>query len=560
MFVRSGAFRRRTGIVRRRLSSVLWMLLGTALLFTEVGAVSAQPAKKPDSARLALLIANTTYGAAADPLPQLGRDAAALAALLREDGFETEVKTNLSKLALQSALSAFRAKVKPGATVLLYLGGYGIQAGRRNNFIPVDAQIWVESEVLRDGISIESILSELSAAGARIKLAVLDLSRRNPFERNFRRYSAGLGSLGTPLNTLVISAANQDQVINDTSGENGIFMRDLLKEMRIPDLTAEAVFNKTRLAVSIDTRNEQVPWVASSLTEEFYFRSDGKGEQGSEAAPHPPEQRKELLQNVVSKDESPKVPPAQKFDPKDGNKGEQSAALTPPASCADEVSVKEAAGVADLQITNPCRKGTTLNVKAGQIALPLTFDQAGTAQARVPLFDEVTELSWKAGDGTNKTQAVRYSGFREAFRIALIWRKPVDLQMHIVEPGSTVNASQGHISRALPNNDLGAGLGRLMLDAGSQKGGERIEVYDLPANRNPRSGLFKVYVDFAARGNQAAAPYCGESELAEPSFEIWVLRYGQLEKPRRFGFRAAECGAPIKGRRPNYFADVNAAP
>ena len=108
------------------------------------------------------------------------------------------MKQNQSKLALQSTLDAFKAKIKPGSTVLIYFGGYGIQAGRQNYFVPIGAQIWTEADVVRDGVSIESVLAALNASGARVKLAVLDLSRRNPFERRFRSYSAGLGSVGTP--------------------------------------------------------------------------------------------------------------------------------------------------------------------------------------------------------------------------------------------------------------------------------------------------------------------------------------------------------------------------
>ena len=75
--------------------------------------------------------------------------------------------------------------------MLIYFGGYGIQAGRQNYFVPIGAQIWTEPDVVRDGVSIESVLAALNATGARVKLAVLDLSRRNPM----------------PLNTVIISAA-----------------------------------------------------------------------------------------------------------------------------------------------------------------------------------------------------------------------------------------------------------------------------------------------------------------------------------------------------------------
>ena len=46
-------------------------------------------------------------------------------------------------------------------------------------------------------------------------------------------------------------------------------MSELIKELRSPNLTAEEVFNRARIGVSRASNNEQVPWVASSLVENF---------------------------------------------------------------------------------------------------------------------------------------------------------------------------------------------------------------------------------------------------------------------------------------------------
>lgn len=537
-------------------------LFGVAAIVAE-GAAFAQSAPPPNAApRLALLVANANY-AGADPIPQLGNDAAALADELRRSGFDAEVKQNLTKAAFQSALDAFKAKIKPGSTVLIYFGGFGIQSGGQNYFMPVGAQIWSEPHVARDGVSIESVLAGLNASGARVKLVILDLSRRNPYERNFRLYSAGLGSVGIPLNTLIISAAGQNQLIRESAAGDTVFMRELLKEMRAPGVTADVVFNKTRLGVSVATNNEEVPWVSSSLTEEFYFRPRARPEENRQEArreepkreePKKEEAKPEQAKREESKPEQPK--------PEEPKKDETKTARVDPGprGCADQVSVSEARGVVDFDISSPCRGGAVVPVTAGRLSLQATLDKNGKARLRIPLFQESTEIAWTSVDGAIKTETVRFNGIRDAFRIALVWRQPVDLQLHVVEPGGNVNGETGHVWRKRPNDDLKSGIGSLQIDAEGNPGAERIEVYDVAPARNPRSGLFKVHVDFAARGDIAAAPYCGTSETAAPGFEIWVLRYGRLEQPRRFGFRAEECGSPPRGRRPPYFADVNATP
>ena len=57
------------------------------------------------------------------------------------------------------AVDRLKAKIKPDSVVMLFFGGYGVQAGRESYMIPVDAAIWKESDVRRDGISVESVLT-----------------------------------------------------------------------------------------------------------------------------------------------------------------------------------------------------------------------------------------------------------------------------------------------------------------------------------------------------------------------------------------------------------------
>jgi len=45
----------------------------------------------------------------------------------------------------------------------------------------------------------------------------------------------------------------------------------LLKELRVPNSAAGELFNHLRLGVARASNNEQIPWVSSSLIDEFYF-------------------------------------------------------------------------------------------------------------------------------------------------------------------------------------------------------------------------------------------------------------------------------------------------
>ena len=60
-------------------------------------------------------------------------------------------------------------------------------------------------------------------------------------------------------------------MIEESTGTNSLFASEFVKELRSPNLSAETVLNRTRIGVSRASNNDQVPWVTSSLVEEFYF-------------------------------------------------------------------------------------------------------------------------------------------------------------------------------------------------------------------------------------------------------------------------------------------------
>ena len=135
---------------------------------------------------VALVIGNGRYPDASAPLTQPVHDARALTAALRDDGFEVDVVEDGTKEVMRRAIDRLKAKVSRDTVVMLFYSGYGIQAGRESYMIPVDARIWKEGDVRREGISVESVLDGIKEHGARAKLVVIDASRRNPYERRFR--------------------------------------------------------------------------------------------------------------------------------------------------------------------------------------------------------------------------------------------------------------------------------------------------------------------------------------------------------------------------------------
>jgi hypothetical protein len=260
---------------------VIWiaviMKIRLALFLTLFFSVASVAPSFAAGERYALVIGNAKYPDAEAPLKEPINDARDIAEELKRDGFNVDIGENLTSEQMRRAFDRLYGKIKPGSVALIFFSGFGVQSSRQSYMIPVDAQIWTEPDVRRDGFSLETVLGEINSRGAGVKIALIDASRRNPFERRFRSFSAGLAPVIAPNGTLVMYSAALSSVVSDNGSDRSLFVKELLKEIRTPDLMAEETLNRTRVGVTRASRQEQVPWISSSLAEDFSFIPSGSG-------------------------------------------------------------------------------------------------------------------------------------------------------------------------------------------------------------------------------------------------------------------------------------------
>ncbi|MDH2355303.1 caspase family protein [Bradyrhizobium sp. SSUT112] len=227
------------------------------------------------ASRLALVIGNGHYPDANAPLTQSINDARALSSSLRKSGFDVDMVEDATKDDMVRAVNRLKSRIKRDDTVvMLFFGGYGVQAGRESYMLPVDAVIWRENDVRRQGVSIDGVLDMMKEQGAKAKLVVVDASRRNPYERRFRSYSHGLAPISATDNALILSSASPGKVVDDGKGEHSVLVSEFLNNLNAQG-SAESVFNKTRVAISRASEGDQVPSVSSSLLEDVHFGEAG---------------------------------------------------------------------------------------------------------------------------------------------------------------------------------------------------------------------------------------------------------------------------------------------
>jgi uncharacterized caspase-like protein len=252
----------------------MWRLLLSCAIFLSPALTYRADAQEVGT-RAALVITNVNYIDA--PLPNVTAITNEISKELRLSGFEVDFKEDLGKAEMQNAIDAFKSKIRAGMTVFFFFHGYGLQVAKQTYLLPINAQIWTEADIRRDGTSLDSVLSQIHATGAQIKIVVIDAAHQNPFDRRLSRAPSGLATLDTPENTLSMYSVVPGKLVLGAAGGSQVFMMELVKELRAPNVDAEEIFNRARVGVSAALNNEQIPWVSSSLAQEFFFRAPYQG-------------------------------------------------------------------------------------------------------------------------------------------------------------------------------------------------------------------------------------------------------------------------------------------
>ena len=227
--------------------------------------------------RVALVIGNAKYESAVGPLRNAVNDAKAVAKTLRGLGFAVIEEHNVTRDELLKAVAGFRTKAGGAEVALFYYAGHGISVAGSNYLIPIKSGYAPEDadettlRMLAETklFNAEQAVAEMSAAGARCNLVILDACRSTPVARNPRSRDAvtpgGLAEMKPPAGSLIAFATDAGRTARDGEGTNGLYTEELLKNLRTPGLTIEQVFKRTRAGVMDRSAGGQIPAEYSRL-------------------------------------------------------------------------------------------------------------------------------------------------------------------------------------------------------------------------------------------------------------------------------------------------------
>jgi len=216
---------------------------------------------------------------------------------------------------------------------------------------------------------------------------------------------------------------------------------------------------------------------------------------------------------------------------------------------ATQLRVSQQYGRALVEVNRPNSAGRKVEVEYGDESYVGKFDQNGRARMGFALTAAKNEVAVRISETPVVTCKVDVPEFNKIFRVVLRWRDPVQLDLHVIEPGRRLG-DFGHISPSRPNNNLAQGMGQMDVVGGAPADGATAEVsYVVPdAAAIPADSVFGYRVDYVTRGAKAEAPYCDDLPLASPLMELIIIDKGKVSM-RKIGTNRARCGEQIPEAR-----------
>lgn len=224
-------------------------------------------------ARLALVVGNADY----QKVPKLknpGSDADLMAGRLKGMGFEVDRLTDGTKASLSVAIRDFGRRIAaagPGATVLVYYAGHGMQDDKQSNYIiPIDADLQVQADLATEAISLDALMKMLEQSNVKVGIVVLDACRDNPLPNRTRGGKRGLAVEERQGLYIAFSTA-PNAVALDGDGAHSPYAEALAAEIATPGVEIEAVFKNVRSRVFEATNGRQRPWESSNLVQKVFL-------------------------------------------------------------------------------------------------------------------------------------------------------------------------------------------------------------------------------------------------------------------------------------------------
>lgn len=218
---------------------------------------------------------------------------------------------------------------------------------------------------------------------------------------------------------------------------------------------------------------------------------------------------------------------------------------TPAGMGATTIRTEQRNARAMVEITRPNSAGRKAEVEYNDEVFSTKFDADGKARMAFVLGAALNEITVRLTESPVVTCKIEVPDFNKIYRVTLMWRDTVKLDLDVVEPGRRPGGF-GHVNRSRANNDLSQGLGQIdiVTDAVDEGATSQVSYVLADATNMPAGSVLGLKLDYITRGGNPAPPYCGDHPKASIPFEVITLDRGQTKRSI-FSVGRARCGEPL---------------
>lgn len=261
--------------------------------------------------RKALLIGNSKY-VYYQPLSNSIRDVDSMAVALKTLGFEVTIKKNTEYRTLTSAVNIFVQSLEKDDIALLYYSGHGIGYNGNNYMLPIEEDFDCLNQ-LEDliPVSLNRIVRNIENRGVKNSFVFLDACRNLPKFKSCNDSKTTESIYGfvipnnNPKGNFIFFATKEGSVANDDTYDktNSLFTSELLKYIRIPDLSLRDIADKVIIGVEQRSDYKQIPQKMEDLRGDYYFLKTSDEEKARIAAENKKKQEEEIREKVRQEEE-----------------------------------------------------------------------------------------------------------------------------------------------------------------------------------------------------------------------------------------------------------------
>lgn len=253
-------------------------ILTVFLLFIAVNYLFGQCPEIANQKRTAIVFGERDYQympALINPL----NDATDMSALLKKLGFVVYTYSNTDLTTMSAALDNWFLRIQDYDVALCYYSGHGAEVEGLNYIFPIDASLSTMSDLKYVGYPVNRILERMDQAKVKTNILLLDACRDNPFINKFLRLNfnnnlqpiqKGFSAM-TAKGAFIGFAASPGYTASDGEGRNGTYTAAILDNLKIPNLTIDAIFTRVNAQVRKMSDENQIPYKNSSLSDDFCF-------------------------------------------------------------------------------------------------------------------------------------------------------------------------------------------------------------------------------------------------------------------------------------------------